>query len=76
MPMEYRPPVADYFDALEARYGDQFSFDRLSDEELLELEKLGRHAIQQDSQVTAQEKHALQPLLLLIDKQRAKRGLT
>jgi len=71
----YRPAIADYFDQLEADYGEEFSFDRLSDEELLELERLGRHAIEQDEQVRADEKKALQPLLQLIDMQRRKRGL-
>ncbi|MEJ2508642.1 MAG: hypothetical protein P8009_04020 [Gammaproteobacteria bacterium] len=71
----YRPAIADYFDQLEAAYGDDFSFDRLSDEELLELERLGRHAIEQDEQVRADEKKALQPLLQLIDMQRKKRGI-
>ena len=72
---DYRPPIADYFDRLEAAYGEEFSFDRLSDEELLELERLGRHSIERDERVTAGEKKALQPLLQLIDMQRKKRGL-
>ncbi|MFA9460209.1 hypothetical protein [Thiohalorhabdus methylotrophus] len=75
---DYRPALADYFDALEAKYADasgDFSFDALSDEELLEVERLGRHAIYEDAQVTAQEKINLQPLLLLVEKQREKRGL-
>jgi hypothetical protein len=75
---DYRPPLADYFDELEARYADadgDFSFDALSDEELLKIEELGRHAIHEDTGVTTQEKLNLQPLLDLIGKQRAKRGL-
>ncbi len=75
MDENYRPELADYFDRLEARYGAQFSFDVISDEELLELERLGRHAIEQDNRVSAQEKQALAPLLVLIDKQRTRRGL-
>jgi len=75
---DYRPPLADYWDRMEAKYGDasgDFSFDKLSDDELLEMERLGRQAIYQDQQVTSQEKINLQPLLSLIEKQRAKRGL-
>ncbi|MFP4560816.1 MAG: hypothetical protein ACLFRB_09305 [Thiohalorhabdus sp.] len=75
---DYRPALADYFDQLEAKYADgngDFSFDALSDEELLEVERLGRHAIYEDPQVTAQEKINLKPLLLLVEKQREKRGL-
>ncbi|SFD61375.1 hypothetical protein SAMN05660831_01988 [Thiohalospira halophila DSM 15071] len=75
---DYRPALADYFDELEARYADangDFSFDSLSDEELLKIEELARHAIYEDGQVTTQEKLNLQPLLDLVGKQRAKRGL-
>ena len=78
MAEEYRPPLADLFDQLEEKYGDasgEFSFDSLSDEELLQVERLGRKAIYEDPNVTAQEKINLQPLLQLVDKQRAKRGL-
>jgi len=75
---DYRPPLADYWDQLEAKYADSsgdFSFDSLTDEELLELERLGRHAINEDPNVTGQEKINLQPLLMLVEKQRTKRGL-
>lgn len=71
----YRPELADYFDLLEQQHGEGFSFDVLSDEALLTLERLGRHAIGQDPRVTAQEKQALQPLLVLIGHQRTQRGL-
>lgn len=72
---DYKPAVAFFFDDLEAKYGGQFNFDALSDEELLELERLGRHAIEQDGQVTATEKQMLAPLLTLTAKQREKRKL-
>lgn len=75
---DYRPPLADYWDEMEAKYGDaggDFSFDQLTDAELLELERLGRQAIHEDPRVTSQEKINLQPLLTLVEKQRAKRGL-
>ncbi len=72
----YRPAIADYFDELESRYGVQFAFDQLSDSELLEVERLGRHAIEEDARVTAEEKQALRPLLLLIGHQKEKRGLS
>lgn len=76
---DYRPALADYFDKLEEKYagGDgDFAFDALTDEELLEVERLGRHAIYEDPKVTAQEKINLQPLLMLVEKQRQKRGLS
>lgn len=71
----YRPELADYFDQLEQQHGEGFTFDVLSDEAILKLEQLGRHAIEQDPQVTAEEKQALQPLLVLISHQRTRRGL-
>lgn len=71
----YKPPVANYFETLEARYGDNFSFDRLSDSELLELERLGRQAIEIDPLVTSTEKQMLAPLLTLTAKQKQKRNL-
>lgn len=72
---DYQPPLAHYFSELEARYGDAFSFDRLNDEELLELERLGRDAIERDPRVSTVEKANLKPLLTLIEMQRRKRGL-
>lgn len=71
----YRPKLADYFDEMEIKYGHDFSFDRLTDEELLTLEHLGRHAVDEDVQVTWQDKQNLAPLITLIELQRAKRGL-
>lgn len=69
----YRPPLADYFDELEDRYGEAFSFDRLTDSELQEVERLGRDAIEQDPNVTEVEKVNLRPLLMVIEQQQAKR---
>lgn len=74
-PEDYQPEVAHYFEHLEAKYGPQFLFDRLSAEELLKLERLGRHAIEADPAVSAVEKQLLAPLLTLTAKQREKRGL-
>lgn len=74
-PADYKPEVAHYFDSLEAKYGPQFLFDRLGDDELLKLERLGRHAIEADPAVSAVEKQLLAPLLTLTAKQREKRGL-
>ena len=71
----YRPPLADYFDEIEAKYGEDFTFDKLTDDELQTLERLGRHAIDQDQRVTWQEKQNLAPLITLIEIQRRKRGL-
>lgn len=72
---DYRPKVAIYFDELEAKYGPQFMFGELTDEELLKLERLGHLAIKKDSQVTEQEKKLLEPLMTLIEKQKMKRNL-
>jgi hypothetical protein len=71
---EYRPPLADYFDDLEKRYGDQFNFDRLSLEELDTIERLARNAIDTDPRVSTVEKKNLTPLLTLVDMQKRKRG--
>jgi hypothetical protein len=71
---EYRPPLADYFDDLERRYGDQFNFDRLSMEELETIERLARDAIDNDPRISAVEKKNLTPLLTLVDMQRRKRN--
>ena len=71
---EYRPPLADYFEDLERRYGDQFNFDRLSMEELDTVERLARDAIDNDPHISAVEKKNLTPLLTLIDMQRRKRN--
>lgn len=75
MSEDYQPPLADYFDQMEAKYGADFSFDALSDDELLTLERLGRHAVDEDQRVTWQEKQNLAPLIALIEIQRNKRGL-
>lgn len=72
---DYRPPLAGYFDEIETKYGAEFSFDKLSNDELLTMERLGRHAIDEDEQVSWQEKHNLAPLITLIEMQRVKRGL-
>lgn len=74
--VEYRPPLADYFEDLERRYGDQFSFDRLSAEELETVERLAREAIENDPRVSPVEKKNLAPLLTLVEMQRRKRGAT
>lgn len=72
---DYRPPLADYFDQIETKYGAEFTFDRLADDELQTLERLGRQAIDEDERVSWQEKKNLAPLITLIQMQRAKRGL-
>ncbi len=72
---DYRPPLADYWDQMETKYGDGFTFDKLSDEELVTMEKLGRDAVERDPRVTWQEKKNLGSLITLIEMQRQKRGL-
>lgn len=71
---EYRPPLADYFDALEKKYGADMIFEKAQDEELMELQRLAKHAIQEDAQITQVEKANLKPLLTLIELQRSKRS--
>jgi len=56
MQEEYRPPLADYWDTLEARYGNGFSLDTISVEELRELLNHLRAAVEQDPLVTPVEK--------------------
>jgi hypothetical protein len=70
----YRPPLADYFDSLESRYGEGFNFEKLSDEELTELERLGRDAVERDPKVSAVEKQNLGMLLRLVNLVREKRA--
>jgi len=71
---DYRPPLADYFDSLESRHGEDFSFEKLSDEELSELERLGRDAVERDPRVSAVEKQNLGMLLKLVNIVRQKRA--
>lgn len=75
MSSEYRPAIADYFDELENHYGNEMSFDKLSDDELEHLAKLAEHAIKHDPKVTQVEKANLGPLMTLIEMQRKKRNL-
>lgn len=56
MQEDYRPPLADYWDALEARYGSGFSLDAISIDELRQLEVHLRTAVDRDPQVTPVEK--------------------
>lgn len=56
MQEDYRPPLADYWDALEARYGSGFNLDAISIDELRQLEAHLRTAVERDPQVTPVEK--------------------
>ena len=53
---DYRPPLADYWDSLESRYGSGFTLDAIPLEELRELERHLRAAVEQDPRVTPVEK--------------------
>lgn len=64
---DYRPELADYFDSLEKKYGSDFSFEKITDDELEQLHKLANHAVNVDSKVTQVEKTNLKQLLTLID---------
>lgn len=56
MQEDYRPPLADYWDALEARYGNGFSMETISVDELRELRTHLRAAVEEDPLVTPAEK--------------------
>ncbi|ADC70607.1 hypothetical protein TK90_0090 [Thioalkalivibrio sp. K90mix] len=56
---DYRPPLADYWDQLEARYGGGFNFHQISRDELAQLVEHLRHAVKEDPQVTDVEKQNL-----------------
>ena len=68
-------PIKFGTDGWRAVIAEDFTFDKLTDDELLTLERLGRHAIDEDTEVTWQEKQNLAPLITLIEIQRKKRGL-
>ncbi|MCA1791037.1 MAG: hypothetical protein LC667_14630 [Thioalkalivibrio sp.] len=53
---DYRPPLADYWDSLETRYGVGFTLDAIQLEELQELERHLRAVVEQDPRVTQVEK--------------------
>ncbi len=53
---DYRPPLADYWDALEARYGSGFSFEGITIDELRQLQAHLREAVERDPRVTQVEK--------------------
>ncbi|MBS0001459.1 MAG: hypothetical protein KFF45_00075 [Thioalkalivibrio sp.] len=53
---DYRPPLADYWDALEARYGSGFSLETITLDELRQLQAHLREAVEQDPLVTQVEK--------------------
>lgn len=53
---DYRPPLADYWDALEDRYGSGFNFEGITVEELRQLRAHLREAVEQDPRVTQVEK--------------------
>lgn len=72
---EYRPELADFFDKMEEKYGANFSFDLLTDDEILTMDKLATHAIQVDPKVHPEEKKAMEPLLQLMESQRSKRKI-
>ncbi|MFO8153626.1 hypothetical protein [Thioalkalivibrio sp.] len=53
---DYRPPLADYWDALEVRYGSGFSLETITLDELRQLQAHLRAAVEQDPLVTQVEK--------------------
>lgn len=71
--VDYRPPLADYFNELERRHGAELDFSRLSLKELETIQRLALDAIERDPNVTQVEKKNLAPLLTLVDMHRRKR---
>jgi len=74
MQEDYRPPLADYWDALEARYGSGFSLDTITLDELRELRSQLRAAVEQDPLVTPVEKTNLGVVLKHADAVLRRRG--
>ena len=56
---DYRPPLADYWDQLESRYGGGFNFQQISRDELAQLVEHLRQAVKNDPHVTDVEKQNL-----------------
>lgn len=67
--MESRPQILVYFEELEQRYGQHFTFDALKTTELCRLERLANHAIEVDVSVSETDRQNLRALLALIRKQ-------
>lgn len=70
---DYRPPLADYWDELESRYGGGFNFQQISREELDQLIGHLRQAVNQDPQVTEIEKQNLALVLKHAEESRKRR---
>lgn len=60
---DYRPPLADYWDSLEKRYGPGFRLEALSDAERATLIAHLRDAVERDPRVTPVEKANLKLVL-------------
>ena len=69
MTMETRPHILVYFEELEQRYGEHFTFDALKTTELCRLERLANHAVEIDPHVCETDRQNLRALLALIRKQ-------
>jgi hypothetical protein len=69
------PPLEAYVRELEARYGQAFSLERISDEELITLEHLSRGALESEQGIDDAGRRDLAPLAALIELQRSLRGL-
>ncbi|MBD3619771.1 MAG: hypothetical protein HUJ28_09880 [Chromatiales bacterium] len=74
--METRPQILVYFEELEQRYGEHFTFDALRTTELCRLERLANHAIEADPAVSSTDRQNLRALLGLIRKQIEYRSLS
>jgi hypothetical protein len=64
-----RPPILSYFEALEAKYSVNFTFDALSVQELRKLELLSREAIETEPGLDNGDRRNLGILLKLVQEQ-------
>lgn len=67
--MKTRPQILVFFEELEAKYGEHFTFDALKTTELCRLERLANHAIEIDAGVSETDRQNLRALLALVKKQ-------
>jgi hypothetical protein len=69
MTQSERPPILSYFEALEAKYSVNFTFDVLSVPELRTLELLSREAIETEPGLDTGDRRNLGILLKLVQEQ-------
>lgn len=74
MNVSKRPPeIVRYFDYLETKYDEKFTVDRLTDSELVTMERLARSALKKDQALSEEERSSLVPLISLLEQHRKRR---